>query len=74
MICEARLPGCEGMAVHTHHRKMRSQGGKDTPANLLRVCLSCHARIHHYPAKSYELGLLVHSWDDPEKVPVGEAA
>lgn len=69
-MCEARLAGCEGRAAHTHHRKLRSQGGSDEPENLLRVCLACHHQIHIFPARSYELGLLVHGWDDPAEVPV----
>lgn len=69
-MCEARTAWCTGRGEHSHHRKLRSQGGKDTPGNLLRVCHRCHAWIHAHPAASYTLGLLVHGWDDPDSVPV----
>jgi hypothetical protein len=55
-------------AVHTHHRKLRSQGGGDEPSNLLRVCLECHTWIHANPSDAYARGLLVHSWADPALV------
>lgn len=57
-------------AVHKHHRKLRSQGGDDTPKNLLDVCLGCHTTIHANPSESYARGLLVHSWADPSEVEV----
>lgn len=65
-ICEARASEkCTGRAVHTHHRKLRSQGGTDDQSNLLAVCLQCHHHIHMNPALSYERGWLVKSWDTP---------
>lgn len=63
MICEAQAPGCTGRAVHAHHRKRRSQGGDNSSANLLRVCVQCHTYIHANPERSYAKGWLVHSWD-----------
>ena len=59
---------CGKQAVHTHHRKLRSQGGGDEKTNLLRVCLDCHTWIHANPSESYARGLLVHSWADPALV------
>lgn len=57
-----------------HHRLLRSQGGTNAPANLLTLCGSgvtgCHGWVHANPGIAYELGLLVHPWDDPEAVPV----
>lgn len=64
-LCDVRAEGCTGRAVHTHHRKRRSQGGDGSPANLLAVCLNCHQQIHDHPALAYERGWLVHSWDEP---------
>ena len=29
-----------------------------------------HDWIHRNPAKAYEMGWLVHSWDDPADVPI----
>lgn len=60
----------EARAVHTHHRKLRSQGGGDEKSNLLRVCSDCHLAIHANPSESYARGLLVHSWADPALVEV----
>lgn len=69
--CQAEVSArCAGVASQRHHRKRRSQRGTDDPANILHVCLWCHEWIHQHPTDSYELGLLVHSWDDPGKVPV----
>ena len=59
---------CGKQAVHTHHRKLRSQGGGDEKANLLRVCAEDHVWIHANPSEAYARGLLVHSWADPALV------
>jgi hypothetical protein len=59
---------------HLHHRKLRKHGGQDTYENVIAVHPQCHNlgtnSIHANPAKSYENGWLVHSWDDPTDVPV----
>jgi hypothetical protein len=69
--CAARVAeGCTGRNDHAHHRRLRAQGGKATDANLLPTCQICHGHIHRHPAESYELGLLVPSWADPEEWPV----
>jgi len=69
--CEVRCSqACQGKATHVHHRKMRSQGGDNSEANLLHVCARCHLTIHDGPAIAYEHGWLVHSWDEPSSVPV----
>ena len=71
MNCESGMsPDCTGTAVHRHHRKMRSQGGCGCDANIMRVCMNCHEAIHHSPEKSYNLGQLVKSWQQPEDVAV----
>lgn len=66
--CEARVACRRSIAVHMHHRRRASR--VDSRANLLHVCLKCHDWIHANPERSYELGLLVHSWDDPVEVAV----
>lgn len=57
-----------------HHRKLRSQGGKDTVANLIWVHHTCHVltrwSIHQNPARSYELGHMVRSRMEPSEIPV----
>lgn len=58
-------------SAERHHRKLRSQGGQDSIENLVLLCPHCHKiLIHGRPARSYARGFLVHSWDDPAKVPV----
>jgi len=66
-LCEL---GCGRPAIHTHHRKLRSQGGDESAENLLRVCLECHTRIHAEPAEAYANGWLVKSFQNPAEVPV----
>jgi 5-methylcytosine-specific restriction endonuclease McrA len=67
-VCEA----CGGPgADHMHHRRLRSQGGRHEPANLLHIHgVPCHLDIHLNPDRSYALGHLVRSWADPADVPV----
>lgn len=67
--CEARLEGCQGRGHHLHHRKLRRHGDHRA-INGLHVCAPCHSDIHSMGAAAYELGLLVHSWDDPADIPV----
>ena len=66
-VCEA----CGAAAAsHVHHRKLRSQGGDNSPENLLHCCHGCHQQIHLNPERAYELGLLVRFTDDPAAVAV----
>ena len=57
-------------ALHKHHRKLRSQGGDDSPENLLEVSPEMHHLIHQNPAVAYRHGLLVKSFDDPALIEV----
>ena len=69
--CESGMsPDCTGRAVHLHHRKLRSQGGTADPSSTMKVCAFCHGAIHASPAKSYAMGQLVKSWQDPAKVSI----
>ena len=60
--------------VAVHHRKLRSQGGTDSLANLIGLHSSCHniapKSVHQNPALAYERGWMVRSWGDPEKWPL----
>ncbi len=60
---------CTGKFEHSHHRKMRSQGGTDRVENILAVDPFCHDWIHAHPEVSYALGWLVKSHDDDLDVP-----
>lgn len=52
-----------------HHRRMRSQGGKDTELNLVHLCAICHHWIHHNVQDAYDSGWLVKRWQDPDEIP-----
>jgi hypothetical protein len=72
--CGKALGGWSGGS--RHHRRPRSHPcpGLHKPANLVLLCGSgttgCHGWVHTHPAMAYRYGLLVHSWDEPSKVPV----
>jgi 5-methylcytosine-specific restriction endonuclease McrA len=67
--CEVALPRCERRAVHVHHRKLRSQGGKNDSCNLIAACSPCHRDVHASPARAYAAGWMVRSTEDPALVP-----
>jgi HNH endonuclease len=49
-----------GLLGHRHHRLRRGQGGRNTMANLLALCVACHSTVHRYPDLSFERGWLLH--------------
>lgn len=59
--CEGQLARCIGGPGQPHHKLRRSQGGKNTMANLIMCCPPCHEWIHAHPSEAYELGLLTRS-------------
>lgn len=46
-----------------HHIHRRSQGGQDTPENLVVLCRAHHDWVHANPLRSMSLGLLKRSWE-----------
>jgi hypothetical protein len=59
--------------MHAHHRRPRSAGRDDSPANLLALCGRCHDHIHLGPAEAKLLGRIITRSDrhgDPATVPV----
>ena len=50
---------CGRRADHAHHMLRRSQGGPDTPVNLMAVCDFHHRMIHDRPEQAYAAGYLV---------------
>lgn len=60
--------------ANAHHRKLRSRGGRGTPANGVLLCGSgttgCHGWAHGNVKDATEAGLIVASWDDPAEVPM----
>jgi len=68
---------CGGAAQETmalHHRKLKSRGGKDSPANLIWIHHGCHNlrtdSIHLNPEKAEHKGYMVPSWQEPTEVPI----
>lgn len=65
------LPALPSMALH--HRKLKSRGGKDTPANLIRIHHGCHNlktnSIHLNPENASQKGWMVGSWQEPSQTP-----
>lgn len=53
-----------------HHRKLRSRGGDDSPANCVALCPACHEWVHANPRLATVTGWMVPSWADPAKIPV----
>lgn len=48
-VCKQSLFNGEGL--HLHHITPRSEGGKDTPNNLVWLHLFCHHKVHHQKTK-----------------------
>lgn len=74
---DGRCLRCGGLAADIHHRRPRGRGGTSDdaisfgPANLVALCRKDHELVHTRPRDAgYPSGLLVHSWENPEKVPV----
>lgn len=70
--CEAC--GKPGQNFALHHRRLRSQGGKDEPCNLIAVHHECHNlgtnSIHSRVGISIDKGFIVPSWADPAEYPL----
>jgi 5-methylcytosine-specific restriction endonuclease McrA len=45
--------------INVHHKKSRSRGGPDEPANLACLCLPCHNWAHNFPAEARKEGFTV---------------
>ena len=70
--CESCGLPCANFALH--HRKLRSQGGKDEPCNLIAVHHACHNlgtnSIHLKPKAAIAKGQIVPSWCEPSEFPL----
>ncbi|MFT4088965.1 MAG: HNH endonuclease [Gordonia sp. (in: high G+C Gram-positive bacteria)] len=75
---ERALTLCErcGRPGHdVHHRRPRQMGGTQAPSvhsvtNTVLLCRACHAWAERYREAAYRDGWLVHSWDDPARIPI----
>jgi hypothetical protein len=75
--CQGRCEGCGKTLLpgwECHHRKLKSQGGKDELSNLVALNIwdcACHPRAHSKRKEFGEPnGLIVPSTQDPAEVPV----
>lgn len=67
--CEVRIYSlCTGFAQHTHHRKLRTQGGTNDIENLVNTCNACHTHIHSNKKWAYEQGWLVKRDDEVTEI------
>lgn len=66
--------GKVGSDFALHHRKLRSQGGKDEPSNLIAVHHVCHNlgtnSIHLNPSRSMKNGWIVPGYAEPTEFPI----
>ena len=63
--CEARLPGCTGVATDGHEVKTRARGGSIlSRANIVLICRTCHGVITEHPDWALFHGWVVASWAD----------
>lgn len=57
-----------------HHRKNRSQGGRWSNENIIRLCgdgtRGCHGWVTQHPSAAAEEGYHVKPWEEPALVPV----
>jgi len=68
---ENRCAKCgRGGSLHVHHRIRRSQGGQDTPENLITLCQECHRWAHTNPMAARRGGFLLPKHWDPAVIPV----
>lgn len=44
--CKSGRKGKHSNKLHVHHIQFRSDGGTDTPTNLITLCETCHADLH----------------------------
>ena len=72
--CEKCGLSINGVDWAFHHRKLKSQGGKDSVSNGLALHNSCHNiaknSVHQNPKEADEKGYIVKSWESPDKKPL----
>lgn len=66
---------CPKHVGQVHHRKPRGRGSSRAPlthhpANLVTLCLDCHAWVERFRLSANALGWLLKQWQDPLTEPV----
>jgi len=61
---------CGEAGSHAHHRKLRSQGGRDTFSNMIYLCAPCHETVHRERVEARDAGWIVHPQMNPAHVPI----
>lgn len=64
-----RRQKCGSSRTQLHHRRIRSQGGKDDPDNLILLCQRHHNHVHAHPTESRKSGLIVFDGDPTDRKP-----
>lgn len=57
-ICQAKIPGCTGVATDIHHKKGRGQYYLIT-TTWMSACRQCHEWIETNPAEAKDLGFTI---------------
>ena len=76
LVCERADHRCERCGTsllsgfECHHRRLRSQGGRDDAQTCVALCGACHRWAHAHPADATLTGWIVRSRIEPAVVPV----
>lgn len=69
--CERCGRDLEDTGLECHHRRLRSQGGRDEVENLAALCPACHHQgVHAHPERARAEGWIVRERSHPERVAV----
>ncbi len=59
-LCEVNTDGCWRIAdKRCHHRRLKSQGGKEEISNAVAVCFMCHCAVHQRPGWAEANGWII---------------
>lgn len=62
---DGKTPDNDGVTLQIHHLKFVSQGGDNSPDNLITLCADCHAGRHAIARSAAKDELLDPGWADP---------
>lgn len=52
--------------VEGHHRRLKSQGGTDDPANIAMLCRLCHSAVHSFTKQATIDGWIIQTNPKPD--------